>query len=70
MLPTLQINSRCIVAKGFNAILMPQLSCGDFTVIRLSLNLVENKRLELLIGSVDMSYDNTELLPQRERSKG
>ena len=59
----------CIAVKGLNAIFMPQLSCGDLTVIRLNLPLDVDKSMDLLIGAVYMPYDAKDPPPQLEVRK-
>ncbi|KOC70414.1 hypothetical protein WH47_02917 [Habropoda laboriosa] len=52
----------CILVKGLSAILLPQVSCGNVTVIRLKLNLNDGGTLEFLLGSVYMPYDSPDSL--------
>jgi len=54
----------CIAAKGLNITFLPQLSCEELTVVQTSINLEEGKTMDLLIGSVYMSYDFCDLSPQ------
>ncbi|XP_032685834.1 uncharacterized protein LOC116850996 [Odontomachus brunneus] len=56
----------CIVTKSLNAILMPQFSNGNITVVQVRLNLDEGTHRDVLMGSVYMPYDAKDLPPQRE----
>lgn len=56
----------CIVTKGVKAIFMLQLSCGELTVIRLSLPLKGDSRKDLLMGTVYMLFDAKDPPPQIE----
>ncbi|XP_046142185.1 uncharacterized protein LOC123987908 [Osmia bicornis bicornis] len=59
----------CIIVKGLNATLLPQVSNGDITVIRLRLNLNDGGIRKMLLGSIYMPYDSPDPPPQPEVMK-
>jgi hypothetical protein len=56
----------CIITKGADATLLPQLSCGDFTAVQLRLTLVDGTHRDVIIGSAYMPYDSEDLPPHEE----
>jgi hypothetical protein len=56
----------CIITKGVDATLLPQLNCGDLTAAQLRLTLVDGTHRDVIIGSAYMPYDSEDLSPQEE----
>jgi hypothetical protein len=56
----------CIITKGVDATLLPQLSCGDLTAVQLRLKLMDGIYRDVKIGSAYMPYDSEDLRPQEE----
>jgi hypothetical protein len=56
----------CIITKGVDATLLPQLSCGNLTAAQLRLKLVDGTHRNMIIGSAYMPYDSEDLPPQEE----
>jgi hypothetical protein len=59
----------CIIIKGTDATLLPQLSCGDLTAVQLILKLMDVIYRNVIIGSAYMPYDSEDLPPQEEIKK-
>jgi hypothetical protein len=56
----------CIITKGVEATLLPQLSCGDLMAAQLRHTLVDGIRRDVIIGSAYMPYDSEDLPPQEQ----
>ena len=56
----------CIITKGVDATLLPQLSCGDLTAVQLRFKLMDGIYRDVIIGSAYMPYDSEDLPPQEE----
>jgi hypothetical protein len=49
--------------------LLPQLSCGDPTVVQLKDTLVSGIHTDVIVGSAYMLYDSEDMPPQEEIKK-
>jgi hypothetical protein len=58
----------CIITKGVDATLSPQLSC-DLTAVQLRFKLMDGIYRHVIIGSAYMPYDSEDLPPQEEIKK-
>ena len=59
----------CIITKGADATILPQLSSGDLTAVQLRLTLAGGTHRNVIVGSVYMPCDSDYMPPQEEVKK-
>jgi hypothetical protein len=59
----------CVITKGVDATLLPQLSCGDLTAVQLTIMLASGIHRDMIIGSAYTPYDSEDLPPQEQIKK-
>ena len=59
----------CVITKGVDATLLPQLSCGDLTAVQLTLMLASGIHRDMITRSAYVPYDSEHLTPQEEMKK-